>query len=290
MEYQDFYNIANQFYKKIELVQYDILRNSGYHARNEIEKILDNISDDKRRLEHYGFKVYSQNDEDGIINEIFKRLGIHRGIFCEIGVEDGIECNTHYLLKQGWVGLWVECDVQQSVQIEQNFKRYLNMNKLKYCHSKAMPENINELLAIGVGENNSTHIDFLSIDIDGMDYYLFEALDLKPKVICIEYNSKFPPNVKLTPVYDPNYQWDGTDYMGSSLLSLCDLADHKGYALVGTNITGLNAFFVRNDLLSDLFAVDLGVPLLYNRPRYYLSRDYFCNDIGHRSSVGLYLD
>src|SRR4051812_36467635 len=63
---------------------------------------------DPKRLLRYGFKVYSQCDEDGIIQEIFKRIGVVHRTFIEFGVETGIECNTAHLLIQGWRGLWIE--------------------------------------------------------------------------------------------------------------------------------------------------------------------------------------
>lgn len=63
---------------------------------------------DTRCLERYGYKVYSQNDEDGIIQEIFRRIGVSNKIFVEFGVQDGLESNAHYLLFQEWKGLWIE--------------------------------------------------------------------------------------------------------------------------------------------------------------------------------------
>jgi hypothetical protein len=77
---------------------YSIGRNGGYLARLEIERLLDRYRIDPKRLEPFGFKVYSQNDEDGIIEEIFRRLDVKIGTFCEIGVENGLECNTLYLI------------------------------------------------------------------------------------------------------------------------------------------------------------------------------------------------
>ena len=73
-------------------------------AQKEISDLKKSISGNQKRLELYGFKVYSQNDEDGILEEIFKRIGIENGTFCEIGVENGLECNTLYLIHKGWIG------------------------------------------------------------------------------------------------------------------------------------------------------------------------------------------
>ena len=175
-----------------------ISRNSGYMARAEIERILANLADEPRRLEHYGFKVYSQNDEDGIIEEIFKRLNISKGIFCEIGVENGLECNSLYLLHKGWRGFWIEGNIKQQKFIETKFESVIKNKKLVLCIGYAHPDNINNLVAKKLSPRLAVKcedIDFMSIDIDGMDIYIFETLDFNPKVICIEYNAKFTANV-----------------------------------------------------------------------------------------------
>jgi hypothetical protein len=94
-------------------VAVQLRRNAGYLARAEIERILEPLRASPRRLEPFGFKVYSQNEEDGILAEIFRRLGIARGSFCEIGVENGLQCNTLYLIHNGWRGAWLEGNENQ---------------------------------------------------------------------------------------------------------------------------------------------------------------------------------
>ena len=85
-------------------------------------------------------------------------------------------------------------------------------------------------------------LDFLSIDVDGNDIYLFGALSVRPRVVCIEYNAKFPPDISKQQKYDPSSVWSGTDYMGSSLKAISDLAGDLGYRLVGTNLRGATRF------------------------------------------------
>ena len=125
--------------------------------------------------------------------------------------------------------------------------------------------------------------------LDIFDIYLLEALRFAPKVICIEYNAKFPPPLVKKPVLDPENIWRGGDYMGSSLSALCESAVLKGYRLVGTNLVGGNAFFVRGDLAGDLFDADASAANLYNPPRYWLVFDHFSH-IGHRADFGPYVD
>lgn len=269
------------------LLLHQLRRNAGYMARQEVARLVEPIAADHRRLEPFGYKVYSQNDEDGIIEEIFRRLNISSGVFAEIGVENGLECNTLYLLHKGWRGLWIEGNIRQRGFIENKFSAILHNRRLKVLFEMVNVQNVNILLS-RVGAN--LEIDFLSIDIDGNDIYLIDALTLTPKVICIEYNSKFPPHVAKRPVYRAQHAWQGTDYMGASLLSVDEAAKAKGYRLVGTNITGANAFFVRSDLAADgLFASDVDLPSLYNPPRYWLTSDLF-GHAGHMADFGPYVD
>jgi len=271
-----------------------LTRNSGYLARTEIEKILESFKSMPNRLEQYGFKVYSQGDEDGILFEIFKRLNIINGSFCEIGIENGLECNTLYLIHNGWRGSWIEGNMNQRPVIENKFGSILNGNnkRLVLGIGYITKENINDAITKALHPLNieTDDLDFLSIDIDGNDIYLLEALQFSPKVICIEYNAKFPPPLSKKPVYNPNNIWRGTDYMGSSLVAINDVAVSKGYVLVATNITGANAFFVRSDLVENKFEKNASPENLYNPARYWLIADHFANGIGHRADFGPYTD
>ena len=237
---------------------------------------------DPNRLEIFGYKVYSQGDEDGIIDAIFHRLNIKKGTFAEIGVENGLECNTLLLLHQGWKGFWFEANEDYIHQIQNKFS---SAKELGVGVGSITKENINEVF-----ENAGiTELDFLSIDVDGMDIYLLEELEIQPKVICIEYNAKWPAHVYKKPVYDPNFQWSGTDYMGSSLEAITEVAKKKGYELVSTSITGANAFYVRKDLINDKFPKHREVSDLYNPPRYWLIYDHFWH-IGHPADFGEYIN
>lgn len=263
-------------------------RIAGYLARQEIDRLLREIKEkDSKRLEPYGFKIYSQNDEDGIIEEIFKRLKIERGFFVEIGVENGLECNTLYLLHKGWRGFWIEANQNYVSFIKNKFDYVIRNERLKILNEYVRIDNLNRLLS--QGGLKQEEFEFLSIDIDGMDIYLLEYLSKKPIVICIEYNSKFPPSLIKKPPYDPNFWWQGTDYMGASLKAIVEVAEKKGYVLVGTNITGTNAFFVRKDYWSQEIFPEPNIFELYNPPRYWLYFDYF-RHIGHSPDFGPYVD
>lgn len=276
----------------VNIIQQIISRNSGYKARIEIDSILSSYSNFPHRLEVYGFKVYSQSDEDGILNEIFKRIGVSKGTFFEIGVDNGLECNSLFLLHSGWSGTWLEANSNHKNFFLEKFDCFVEKNKLSIIIDYANPENINHYIQSTLNINSvddESSLDFLSIDIDGMDYYLFQELTHKPKVLCIEYNSKFPPPLCMYPVYNSQNVWKGhsSDYMGSSLESLKRLGDIKGYKLIATNITGVNAFFIRDDL-SHHFITNLNTIDYYNPPRYYLWADHYSSQVGHLPDCGHY--
>jgi hypothetical protein len=228
------------------------------------------------RLERHGYKVWSQNDEDGILAEIFRRIGTARpgqpGSFIEFGVSDGRECNTLKLLVEGWQGLWLEMDPDLCGRMRRIFAAPLAEGRLELKQTSVSAENIDALLAsssvAAAGE-----VDLLSIDIDGNDYHVLKAISLRPRVLVVEYNGKFPPPMDLVIPYDPAHRWDGSDYGGNSLQAIANLAARKGYRLVGTNITGVNAFFVRSDLAGNHFAEE-DVAALFNPARFWLSPGY----------------
>ena len=219
------------------------------------------------RLEPYGYKVYSQNDEDGLLYEIFRRIGIKTRSFVEFGVGNGLENNSLYLLKQGWHGLWIEGSSQHVQYIKDKFSKILKTGQLSLIESFITKDNINTLIK----STFSNEIDLLSIDIDGNDYHIWQAIDvISPRVVCIEYNAKFVPPVKWTIEYNPKHTWDGSDYQGASLAALAELGSQKGYQLVGCNLSGINAFFVRKDLLDNNFLISDNLMDYYHPPRYYL--------------------
>jgi hypothetical protein len=232
-----------------------------------IAKMLDNPKyADPKRLEPYGFSVYSQNDEDGIIQEIFNRIGTSSKVFVEFGVGDGMENNTAYLLMQGWKGLWIEGSSMFVEQIKKIYNKPLKNSQLKLEHSFITKDNINSL----IGTHFDGEIDLLSVDIDGNDYYVWKNITcINPRVVIAEYNAKFPPPCRFSIPYNEHHIWDGSDLMGMSLQTATDLAESLGYQLVGTNLNGVNAFFVRKDLVKNLFA-ESSIANLYNAFRPYI--------------------
>ena len=234
------------------------------------------------RLHAYERQVFSQNGEDGAIEEIFRRIGTTNRVFAECGVSDGLESNTTYLLTQGWSGHWFEAHAGFCARIREKFASQLTRKQLSLTEAHLTAENIvSTLLHTGVPEQ----FDLLSVDIDGNDYWLWKAIEtFHPRVVAIEYNALFPPNTEWIMEYDPQYAWQGTRYYGASLAALTALAAQKGYSLVGCELTGNNAFFVRRDLAAGKFASPFTVQEHYEPPRYYL-----VHSNGHRRDFGPFL-
>lgn len=241
---------------------------------------------DELFLEGYGYKVYSQNDEDGIIHEIFNRIGSKTKRFIEFGVDRGIESNCHALLLQGWSGLWIEGNEEAYHQIMRRFAPAIREKKLNVLNEYV---NINNIESIISNYLNGQGLDLLSIDVDGNDWHIWNAImKVSPRVVVIEYNGKFPPEVNWKMAYNANHIWDGSDREGASLKSLEELGKKKGYRLVGTNICGINAFFVRNDLAEGKFPEPATAENLYNPAR--LNMIQFANGHPARNYVGDSLD
>jgi len=197
------------------------------------------------------FQVFSQWGEDGIIQHLIRHVPIARPIFVEFGVENYTEANTRFLLVNNhWSGLIMDGSAKniQSVKRDALYWRH----NLKAVAAFVTRENINQLLA----ENGvSGEIGLLSIDVDGNDYWIWEAIDtVNPAIVIMEYNARFGPEQAVTVPYDPAFQrakaHHSMIYYGASLAALVGLGRRKGYAFVGANRAGNNAFFVRRDLLA----------------------------------------
>jgi len=248
-------------------------------ARETIRELQDR-HDEPGSLVPCGYKVYSQNDEDGIISEIFNRIGTTNKVFVEFGVGSGLENNTLFLLHQGWRGLWL--DASDAVErARAGYRRLIDNGRLQIRKTHVNPDNINQLIEADIKERE---IDLLSVDIDGNDFHVLNAIGcIDPRVVVVEYNAKFPPPVTYCMDYDPHHVWDGSDHFGASLkwfeLKMAD----RGYRLVGCNLTGSNAFFVRDDLVGEAFLAPFTADKHYQPARYELSAS-FASLSGHPAS------
>lgn len=219
---------------------------------------------DPKRLAAYALQVCSENGEDGIIHEIFRRIGHKTKIFVELGVGDGIENNTSFLLSQGWNGYWI--DEKRTFLKAIKGRKDLTKDRLEYMVASVNRENISILFEkLGIPEE----FDLLSIDIDQNTYFVWEGLNnYRPRVIIVEYNSAIPSDIDWKVRYNPGRWWNGTQNFGASLKALENLGRKMGYSLIGCDFMGVNAFFVRSELLGDKFLEPYTSENHYEPPRY----------------------
>ena len=199
------------------------------------------------------FQCFSQFGEDGMIQFLVQRVPIKRDVFVEFGVADYRESNTRFLLiHDNWRGL-----IMDSADAMHHFLRSTGIAWRYEIDAKTAfidRDNINDLISTAGVEGD---IGLLSIDLDGNDYWVLEAIDVvTPRLIVAEYNSVFGPEAAVTVPYDPTFirgekHWSWL-YAGASLAALTRLANEKSYALVGGNQAGNNAFFVRRDVLGNI--------------------------------------
>jgi hypothetical protein len=208
--------------------------------KTEWFEILD-FKDYQKPINNYENKIYSQNGEDGIIKYIFDNIGTTNKKSCEIGFHYN-EANTLNLMKNDWKCLFIDSN---NIQIKQFNKIYENVytNSYAICNN-ITADNINKIIT---DNKYNDEIDFLSIDIDSNDYYIVKKIiNYNPRVICVEYNSSFGPNIPCSIPYNAKRTDQTVDYWGASYLAFVNLLSHK-YNLVAV-VAGLNLFFIRNDI------------------------------------------
>lgn len=198
-------------------------------------------------------KIYSQNGEDGIIDYLLFSLNIEKPKFIEIGVGDYSESNTRFLFERtSGEGLIID--------IIDNFEKKVKENvKIWKGNLKILQQNIdaNNILDILKNNNFSQKIDLLSLDIDGIDYWILKELPKNfCKILVAEYNPYFGDKFKITVPNIKNFNRSSYHYsnlcFGASLPALIDLLKTKGMNFVGTNLFKNNAFFVNNDFVKML--------------------------------------
>jgi len=261
-------NVVEKFMK-----YYSCLHNNNFSQADVTDRILMLAGrqacwqlHSRRRIntfEDIEFRVFSQWGEDGIIEWILQNLPVASKTFIEFGVENFREANTRFLIEnRNWQGLVID---GSDAHIQA-----LRLSKLYWMFDvTGVPafidrENINQIIT----ENGfAGELGILSIDIDGNDYWVMEAINcVNPSIIICEYNPIFGDKYPITIPYDSSFSRLAAHhsglYFGASIAALQLLAQRRGYEFLGTNSNGINAFFVRQDLFPYL------EPLIANRQAY----------------------
>ncbi len=247
----------------------DVLQNQATNGYATALLNSEKYKDPKRVTPHEA-QVYSQSGEDGIIAEIFRRIGTTNRAFAEVGVGNGLENNTVFLLSQGWVGAWIDGDQASASSIRKTFYQPISTKQLSFIESFVTAENIADLFSkLSVPRD----LDLLSLDIDRNTYWIWHALkDYRARLVVVEYNATWPADCDWKMPYDTTGVWDGSMNFGASLKAFERLGNQFGYSLVGCDLGGANAFFVRDDLLKDHFASPYTAENHYEPARYWLAR------------------
>lgn len=203
-------------------------------------------------LSEVEFKVFSQFGDDGIIQWLIHNLDIPNKTFVEFGVENYRESNTRFLLmNNNWSGFVMDASEQSVAQIVNS--EYYWRHQLTAKAAFVDEENVNSLVA---SSGFAPELGLLHIDIDGNDYWIWKKLNtVSPILLILEYNSVFGIERSITIPYDPafcrNKAHYSNLYVGASLRALYELSAEKGYAFIGCNSAGNNAYFVRRDKLNE---------------------------------------
>lgn len=220
-------------------------------------------------LSDTGYRVYSQFEEDGILLYIFAAIGAPHKTFIDIGSGDGINSNcANFAVNFGWNGLFIDVN---PANIERGRKYYANNPDTwayppQFIQAFIQRENINELIR----DNGFTcgGVDLMSIDIDGNDYWIWDALTVvEPRVVIIETHIEFGMN-SIVVSYDKDYVYPGKhpDYHGASPVAMEKLARKKGYRLVGAINYGFNTIYVKNGIGEDILPA-VSVESILQHPR-----------------------
>ncbi|MEO8679895.1 MAG: hypothetical protein ABI665_12655 [Vicinamibacterales bacterium] len=202
-----------------------------------------------------GFRIYSQADEDGILLYLFSIIEPHNRTCVEIGAGDGFECNTsNLIINHGWWGQLFDGNPLSVGRGKEFFRQHKDtfLHPPGFTHAWITAESVNPLIR---DTGAAGQIDLLSLDIDGMDYWIWKALEVvEPAVVVCEIQNFVPPDLAVTIPYRPDFALTNfdDDFRGASLKAMVHLGREKGYRLVGTHRYGFNAFFVKNGVADDL--------------------------------------
>ena len=238
---------------------YGILINS--HVADEEQKLLSarllvhNITskNEIRSFSEVEFKVFSQFGDDGIIQWLINNLDIQNETFIEFGVQDYRESNTRFLMmNNNWSGFVMDGSEEfiRKIRNSEYFWKYQLSAESVFIDC----ENINNLIS---SQSFEREVGLLHIDLDGNDYWIWGKIDvIDPTIVILEYNAVFGIERSITVPYDKDFQRTEAHhsnlYWGASLGALIQISNNKGYAFIGCNSAGNNAYFVRREKLNSV--------------------------------------
>jgi hypothetical protein len=223
---------------------------TSFKKRISRKRNIQPFSSNLDEINKFEYQITSQNNEDGLIDYIFKKIPNNK-YFVEIGLTHN-EFNSLNLINTGWNGKLIEIQSDECIAINGLLKYFFPNSNIEIINKLINRDNINEVV---FQNNKNKTIDFFSIDIDGNDYWVIKNMDLENvNVICCEYNHWLGNNIKKIMPYNENHVWSNNGYWGASLLALDDLLLKKGFNLIAVDSSGTNAFYVKKKY-SNLFKI-----------------------------------
>jgi hypothetical protein len=203
------------------------------------------------------FAAFSQEGEDGNLLYLLSVVGMETRIVVELGCGQGTQnMSANLIVNHGFNGLLVDGSQDNIDYAKAWFGRrpQTRLYPPQLSSSWVTRDNVNDLMT---DHSVSGEVDLFSLDLDGNDYWIWKNLIvIQPRVVVVEFNNLWGAadavSVPYIEDFEAVYTASGLDYGGASLAAFDHLAQQKGYHLVGTNINAYNAYFVRNDLATDL--------------------------------------
>lgn len=186
-------------------------------------------------LSSFAESEFSQFGEDGMLAEIFSRLGVTDGYFVEFGASNGVRLsNTHKLWRSGWSGCLIEGDPDRYAELCANIDSDRTHLVNEYVQESG-PSSVDSILE-RVGAPHD--IDVLSIDVDGDDLALWRGIRRhNVRAVVIEYNPTIPVGVLYENPSGANH--------GNSASSLIAVGHSLGMQLVAQ--TRMNLIFLAQE-------------------------------------------
>ncbi len=215
-------------------------------------------------LSDWAADVYSQDGEDGMITEIFRRIGDGGRVCVEFGAGNGIDgANTAHLWRRpkAWSGLLIEADHNLYTQA----RRAADGFPVTVACAAVSATDRDLSIDVLLDEFGIRTVDFMSVDVDGDDYWIVCGMKIRPRVLCVEYNRSVPPHLDLLPSGPGNR-------FGVGAATLRRAVEQRGYRMVG--LTANNLFFVRTDEAAAFDDLETDLAVLLPPDRF----AYLCTD------------
>jgi hypothetical protein len=258
--------IKNSFFYSVESSLKRIERKQEYMNTDQVSQVIlknqyKTLSAEdlkKFNFNEIGFRKYSQNSEDGILLFIFSLIDVTNKKCVEICASDGIQSNTaNLIINHGWHALLFDGNIELVNKGKKFYAAHPDTFTYPpvFVHAWVTKDNVNDLIR----DNGFTgNIDLLSLDIDGVDYWIWETINvINPRVVVAEVQCIWGAEKSVTVPYQDNFRAQYINgfgvYSGASLPAFTKLANKKGYRLIGIERYGFNAFFMRNDVGCNIF-------------------------------------